>query len=560
MPKRSNKDIPCTITTISFGVIWCWLWISFQMTDVIQFRKASVAQFETPNTKASVRVYDDLFFTPDFCQTLGVQDYFDTCAVLESCTSQTKEVDEALHDLLQAQEQMENSSQADEALPPNEATYGYRVPGSKHCSWPGPILRMKSGEKHGLFLRGAAEATNLYFHGLHVSNTGTINEQKRSVIGQENLLVYEIDLTNHMGGTHWYHSHVQESAWNHLQGGAFGMIVIDDATDVGTQDANVLDFLKNREQILILDDSHDIISGNYVANGGEHVLQFNADEWYRLRILAVGANSHQSDLTLSFDKAKCAKVHALAYDGIYRFQVPKVKSQWKYSLTTASRLDVAIKCSEDSYIKAGQQAVAQIQVKSNDENNDENNNETATTATPFEEGRKTWFSKRPTYLQDLTSISEVQDFKIRVDETNINDVRQAPLCDESGKDFRYNSTQEWTLKGVSVHPFHVSRYPMQIVSSGCSPDHEVGEFYDTIVAPESTLYNPCVVRLHFVDIDGPTTVQCHTFEHALHGAITWFNVIDDEKTERTDNVGELAPPSCLGLCEETSEETQLCVP
>jgi len=457
----------------------------------------------------------------------------------------------------QEPQEPEEEDKPDTSTPVNTATFGYRLEGSSHCSWPGPIMRLQRGEKHGLFLKGNNNvATNLHFHGLHTTSKGAGDWLYRSVQGEENLLVYELDLKNkpHMGGTHWYHSHLHGASWDHVKGGAFGMIVVEDnGHEVGTNEPNVLAFLneKQHEKTLVFDDSQN--NQQFFANGlAEETLELVKDSWYRLRMLMVGIGSHRSEIKVEFEPQDDCEIHTLANDGIFRFQVPNPVHQTEFVLSPSSRVDVAIRCSGTANILVDTDVVAKIITT-----------DTSTTpplaGTPFEDGgAASWPSARLDYTRQLLDLaaSEVSTMKIRVDETSINGVNEArhkPLCNDDGKDFAYGSVQEWKLEGTATHPFHVHIHPLQVVSHGCGPHHEVGEYYDTIIAPDASLRNPCIVRVSLVDIDGPTTVHCHLFEHAEHGALTWFNVVKEEDDDTTNDV-----PTCIGTCNEPEQPPPKC--
>jgi len=508
------------------------------------------------------RTFDELEFTKEKCHNLDSStNEFEVCAVLEFCTSTTATSDSNY-----------------------DARYGYRLEGSKEedCKFPGPIMRLKNGLRHGLFLRGIEEEeTNLHFHGLHISGKSPdgngYNNLYRSIIGKENMLVYDINLSSSHsgGGTYWYHSHLHGKAWDQVKGGAFGMIIISadvDAEDVGTSDMNVLDFLssKQSERILIISDANSD-DGKYIANGNRNIetYKFNTNQWYRLRILIVGIDSHTSGINVGFtddDNDTNCKIHALAHDGIYRFEVPKQESMLQYPLTTSSRLDAAIQCtysspgSSTTKITANDQTIGEIRILESNDNQ---------AATPFENETESWKSKRMEYIKDLQELEETATnlvqptMKLRVDETNINGISQGshkPLCNKNTKDdFQYGTVEEWKFSGVNTHPFHLHIYPMQVVSDGCGPNHDKGEYYDTILAPESSLSNPCIVRIYLIDYDGPATLHCHLFEHSQHGAITWLNVVNkNEEDGATEDQNDTISTTCIGQCAEPTETPKLC--
>jgi len=543
----------------------------------------------------SERGYDEVLFTHEKCEEFGHGNEFDVCAVMEFCSSGGEYMDgddeesnyelysgistgttaprngsstNFSSELIEAKD--ETWEETNNAPIFNHAKFGWKIEGSTVCSWPGPILRLKRGMRHGLFARGGEAlnrneeyedvATNLHFHGLHMHSTGNGDNARRSVSGKDNYLIYNIDLpaSEHHGGTYWYHSHITESAWEQVKGGAFGMIIIDDnGYDIGTNDQHVLDFmnLRNNERILILSNSGQDNEQSYIANGipldhnddkGE-VFHFIKDEWYRMRILNVNTGSHHAQDTIRFGTS--CTVHALAHDGIFRFTVPQESSRDEFILTSASRLDVAISCSDghNTSIKMNGNSVAWIDVDSS---------QSTSSATPFSDNQSlSWQSSRLEYTKDLRAdtITPSNYWEIHIGETSINDLnsgRNEPLCDDDNLDFRYGSVQEWVITGADAHPLHMHVYPMQVVNEagGCGNGHDAGEYYDTIVTDGGTR-GQCWVRVNLVDIIGPTLVHCHILQHAEIGSAGWFNVVDDgaESTQEEDHA---MGPSCIGTCEE----------
>lgn len=437
--------------------------------------------------------------------------------------------------------------------PINTAEFGWRLPGSSHCSWPGPLIRLKPGQRHGLLVKGASGTkTNMHFHGLHIAGHGNSENMMRVVEGND-VLVYALDIPeNHMGGTHWYHSNWQGETQTQVGGGAFGMLIVDDGANIGTTDANVLDFMK-REHVLVVDNRK---SNRWLANGMEisqEHFQFRFNEWYRLRILAVNTDAYTVGETIHFGEA--CRVHAMAHDGILRFQVPETTPRSDFIVSTASRLDVAIRCTGSSTISIGNQQVASIQVQ------DPNVKDVHHPATPFESGNQAWKSTRPPYLADLRGMNVDNRWKLHLDEVNINHqswFEKHPLCDDKGNDFVYDSVQEWSITGLESHPLHVHTYPMQVVSEeGCGSGHIVGEYYDTLSAHGSTeVSQNCKVRLRLTDMAGPTVIQSQTLQHVDQGSIGILHVVGgpDQAEEphvfRCSNPESCDEPESIITCSE----------
>lgn len=106
-------------------------------------------------------------------------------------------------------------------------------------------------------------------------------------------------------------------------------------------------------------------------------------------------------------------------------------------------------------------------------------------------------------------------------------------------------------------------FPMQIVS-GCGPDHEEGEFYDTIIGMDG-----CKVRLHLIDVHGSAYMHCHIFQHGDMGASGWINVIDhdekmgsmnlsDRRLAGSEDGDDQKGSTCIGTCGHVDEQRPVC--
>lgn len=90
---------------------------------------------------------------------------------------------------------------------------------------------MQPGQKYKLTLRNTANSsvkTNIHTHGLHIVGDGDSDDITRFVEGGR-CLTYTYDIaSDHPPGTYWYHPHYHEFTDDQTDGGAFGMIVIED--------------------------------------------------------------------------------------------------------------------------------------------------------------------------------------------------------------------------------------------------------------------------------------------------------------------------------------------
>ncbi len=363
--------------------------------------------------------------------------------------------------------------------------FGYRLAGTTGCDIKtAPVIRMVPGTKYALTLANqATTATNLHTHGLHVSGDGNADDSTRTLEPGE-CLIYTYDLpADHMGGTFWYHPHQHRLTNEQISGGAFGLLIVDEpnpAATLGVEDAGVLAWLDaSRELLLVASKVSGVRRGNGEAN-----LRLNlvAGEWYRLRILAVDPLALPASLTIG--SSSSCEVRAAAYDGVWRSSVPHPTSTNAYTVTGATRLDVAVRCAAGDHdvLYGGTTASSRVAVLAAAEG-------TVTAATPFvvdNDGSSSssstatsstaWAPRRPSYLQDLRSAAlTAGTFAVSMTTSQVNRVgysEATPLAS-----LAFDAVQQWSLTTTNAHPFHLHVYHMQVVSpGGCGPAHEEGEW------------------------------------------------------------------------------------
>ena len=500
----------------------------------------------------------ELFWSSELCPQIGPEyNDFDYCGEIIFC--------EDTRTIADINKLRGSSSNLDIS---RLARYGWRLPGEKSCSWPGPLIRIKPGTKYGLFVKGSGDAStsvNIHLHGLHISGMGNGDDVRRSVSGSD-VIFYNVTMPeDHMGGTYFYHSHYHGMSYSHVKNGAFGMLIVEDADvaviseEEGGLDEGVRKFLQN-EQLLILANMPGIPGRFKSAQTMYHI---NSNEWYRFRVLTMSIDSHQAQHRLLFDLPAANSISSnaalgskpelpcetrmIAHDGILRFEVPsEIDEDASYDLNGASRIDLAVRCRAGADIMIGGMPVAAIKVTT--ENID--TNPVGLEPSPFNNGGKdSWKSKRPYYLQDLRdeAVSPADTWQIKIGEHDINKVgfsTEQKLCSSNG--FKYDHVNEWSIL-PTMHPLHVHIHPMQIVSSEGCGDHEYGEFYDTILY-QSDYKNPqkppCLVRIRFADVGGLTAIHCHMPQHEDHGAIALIDVEGGPEQAIYPRVQKCENPPC----------------
>jgi len=287
----------------------------------------------------------------------------------------------------------------------NESVDGYWIMSGKGYGWskngeshrmdsPGPIIKLAKGSKTFVLNRNLLNVTaqqaldlnsNIHTHGLHVSS---LEDDPAIKVPPGTEYLYEYNLPeDHAGGTHWYHPHMHRISELFINGGAAGMIIVEDKDD-GTEIP--LDVLEMEEVPLFIqyfnpsrlwqlsqghpdsfstrfntrDPTFDVdmsmkgfssISAGfsalkqefYFVNGFYRpTLELQQGIWYRWRIAHV-ANDQDVKLVLRDAAAMGCTFKLLSRDGVYVPFGPRLLdfSSGNYiHLHPASRADILVMC------------------------------------------------------------------------------------------------------------------------------------------------------------------------------------------------------------------------
>jgi FtsP/CotA-like multicopper oxidase with cupredoxin domain len=407
-------------------------------------------------------------------------------------------------------------------------------------SIPGPTMKMVPGEKYVLRFNNLLpyevpstehnvfknpNVSNLHTHGLHISGETPGDDVTRNFPGGfGGDFVYDI-LGDHMGGTFWYHAHHHGSTYLQVSGGAFGLLVVDDAADGIPRE--VAEMAERQLVIAYLDPDvagtggDTLITGTlsptWTVNG--HVngnLVMPPNTWQHFRILLADRDAKPKTISIG----DSCEVALLARDGVWRTTAPLDLANGSITITGASRADLAVRCQADASISVADSQVASITIEG-----------TADTGpSPYVSGSPgTWSALRPDYLRDLRGVTNVNTESVNMGARTINGSK----FDIDVPTFAMDAVgvQEWTLKGARNHPFHLHIYHVQI--SGNCADYENGEYYDVVASN-------CAIRFDLNGgtssvYEGRTIMHCHILEHEDQGAMGWLKV--------NEGTGGLGPPT-----------------
>ena len=304
--------------------------------------------------------------------------------------------------------------------------------------------------------------------------------------------------SDHPGGTYWYHAHHHGLSEKQVGGGAFGMLIVEDNTNLDP----VLPSWAENERLLQVVSTPDGLVGNGRKND---VIAIDASQWYRLRVSFVSVEA--VPLNFTFDDEGSCDVHKVATDGVWRSEVPgptgnRFRIDWCVSRGLCDSLqhftDVSAALLRG---RAGLHDCGWI----------------LSTTTPVV--MEDWIPNRPYSLQDLSTLTvpDGNTFSVNLGYDHVNDIVWDP--DDPIGTIGFDQVHEWTMLGTGTHPFHIHLYHMQIVTSGGCGAHEEGEYYDTISAPED-----CVVRFITADFGQRCVLHCHVLLHEDNGSMAWVNV------------------------------------
>lgn len=467
--------------------------------------------------------------------------------------------------------------------------YAYGLPGRCVPGTPAPLIRMFPKHHYHLTLINTADlVTNLHTHGLHVSGVGSVDDVTRNVEPGECLLYKYYILEDADVGTFWYHPHRHPLVSRCAYGGAYGMLLVDELPQIlqTHYPTHVQNFLSNPNNEIPLQFSS-MLSPNKVrynrVNGLEAAtpstrpnnnktttatnttkaeppltLLLQPDVYYHMRISAV-VYSDSVNYVEFFPPDACHDIRPIAYDGVYRSEIPHPQSSSKHMMTVSSRLDLAIQCQHDVQVHFHQGAnisaddddveTHMVAVKVMTDNTASSSQPPSSASlvvdltrpqlpsSPFWDAKlqTSWKPRRPYYMPDLMDEEQVGQFwvddawNVSMDDyftngtkaVSVNQVVWDP--ERAIRTFDLNELVEWRLLRTQTHPYHAHINRMQIVQKGgCGHGRfEEGEYFDTITADQ----NECLVRVKFFDFAGRIVIHCHRFGHEDKGMMTWIDIL-----------------------------------
>ena len=168
---------------------------------------------------------------------------------------------------------------------------------------PGPVIEARAGDTIRIrFHNALTEATNLHYHGLHISPAGMADNSFLEVSPAESM-TYELNIPrDHPSGMFWYHPHMHGSVARQVSRGLAGVILIRGEFDDQPEVQGTPEFLMVLQDFDLSDDGQ-IIEPSVLTrtqgregplvtvNGGLNpAIPLQSGGWTRIRLLNASAS------------------------------------------------------------------------------------------------------------------------------------------------------------------------------------------------------------------------------------------------------------------------------
>ena len=395
----------------------------------------------------------------------------------------------------------------------------------------GPTLHIKPGERLVVNLVNEVDQTNIHFHGLHLSPTGSSDNIFR-VVEPGETAKYVLDIPiNHPTGTFWYHPHLHGLATTQVGGGMSGLIKIEGLEDLLPSALNNI-----TQQTFVLKAFPWSLNGsstnpiykwaNYFTVNG----QINP-------VINISSGETQLWQFANIDPATFYNItlpghtfHIIAEDGNPVWEVWDGKN---LVLPAGKRFEVLVTGGENGtyplkslpYNRSGFSPTSEVTLATVNVQGKDGAQTTEVTPSSLVPRHDLGDAQIQTQRTLVFNGSPDNQTATRFGDVGTNQIN-GKVFDHNRVDYivKLGDVEEWTLKNSDNedHTFHIHVNDFQVMSVNGQPYNAHG-LQDTVVLPQG---GEVVVRIPFTDFVGKFVFHCHILPHEDTGMMGIVEVVD----------------------------------
>jgi suppressor of ftsI len=390
----------------------------------------------------------------------------------------------------------------------------------------GPTLHVHPGDRIEATIRNAtSEETNIHYHGLHVSPTGSSDNVFRTFT-PDGTFESIIDIPmGHSPGTYWYHAHLHGITEQQVMGGMSGLIVVE-----GLEELLPKQLRDVRQRQLAIRDVQ--AEGDSIVMENEKINPEKPSEW-----LVNG--QLEPHIELASGETQLWRLGNVGADRFYEvelsehtFTVIAQDGSPVWSTFQAKRLMLPPGRRYDVLVQGGKPGTYSLKsVPLNMGRGPQEEKElaevevTGPVAPPFKPLPQTL--KTPAQPLDSAPIAKRRPFDFTLD---TNKGFKALINGEVFNPHVSNvapvlgTVEEWTLTNHSKedHPFHIHVNDFQVMKVNGKPYHAHG-LQDVVTIPREG--GSVVIRVPFEDFPGHFVFHCHILGHEDAGMMQTVDVV-----------------------------------
>lgn len=394
-----------------------------------------------------------------------------------------------------------------------------------------PTLHIKPGERLVVNLVNEVDQTNIHFHGLHVSPTGSSDNIFRIVEpGETAKYVLDIPI-NHPTGTFWYHPHLHGLATTQVGDGMSGLIKIEGLEDLLPSALNNI-----TQQTLVLKAFPWSLNGsstnpiykwaNYFTVNGKinPVINISSGETQLWRFANIDPG------TFYYITLPGHTFHIIAEDGNPVWEVWDGKN---LVLPAGKRFEMLVTGGENGtyplkslpYNRSGFSPTSEVTlatVNVQDKYRSQTAEVTPSSLVPRHDLEDAQIQTQRTLVFNGSPDNQTAN---RFGDVGTNQIN-GKVFDHNRVDYivKLGDVEEWTLKNIDNedHTFHIHVNDFQVMSVNGQP-YDAHGLQDTVVLPQG---GEVVVRIPFTDFVGKFVFHCHILPHEDTGMMGIVEVVD----------------------------------